>query len=136
MSVIEKARELGKALQEDERYVKYLEAKKQNDTDTELQNMIGEFNMKRMQLNQEMQKEDKDEAAMQSLNNELTELYNKVMANQNMVAFSEAQQEMDKVLQSVQYIITCSANGEDPMTCPEEEPHNCSGSCSSCGGCH
>ena len=50
MTVIEMARELGKALQEDERYKKYQEAKIKNDKDVELQNMIGDFNVKRMQL--------------------------------------------------------------------------------------
>jgi len=34
---------------------------------------------------------------------------------------------MDKLLGSVNYIISMAANGEDPMTCPEEAPHSCSG---------
>ena len=77
MTVIEMARELGKALQEDERYKKYQEAKIKNDKDVELQNMIGDFNVKRMQLNQEMQKKEKDADAMKRLDAELKEVYNK-----------------------------------------------------------
>ena len=136
MTVIEMARELGKALQEDERYKKYQEAKAKNDKDTELQNMIGDFNVKRMQLNQEMQKQEKDPETMQRLDGELKEVYNKIMANPNMVEFTDAQQKVEKLINSVNFIISMAANGEDPMTCPEEQPASCGGSCSTCGGCH
>lgn len=136
MTVIELARELGKALQEDERYKKYLEAKEKNDKDIELQNMIGEFNVKRMQLNQEMQKDEKDPETMQKLDGELKEIYTKIMSNTNMSEFNSAQEAVDKLLNSVNYIITTAANGDDPMTCPEEPPASCGGSCSTCGGCH
>lgn len=136
MTVIELARELGKALQEDERYKKYQESKEKNDKDVELQNMIGEFNVKRMQLNQEMQKEEKDPEAMQKLDGELKEIYTKIMSNPNMSEFNSAQEAVDKLLNSVNFIITTAANGDDPMTCPEEPPASCGGSCSTCGGCH
>ena len=43
--VIQIARELGAALQEDERYKALVQARKVNDEDEELQNLIGEFNM-------------------------------------------------------------------------------------------
>lgn len=136
MTVIEMARELGKALQEDERYKKYQEAKIKNDKDVELQNMIGDFNVKRMQLNQEMQKKEKDADAMKRLDGELKDVYNKIMANPNMAEFTAAQEKVEKLINSVNFIISMAANGEDPMTCPEEQPASCGGSCSTCGGCH
>lgn len=136
MTVIEMARELGKALQEDERYKKYQEAKIKNDKDVELQNMIGDFNVKRMQLNQEMQKKEKDADAMKRLDGELKDVYNRIMANPNMAEFTAAQEKVEKLINSVNFIISMAANGEDPMTCPEEQPASCGGSCSTCGGCH
>ena len=136
MNVIETARALGKALQEDERYIKYDAATKASDTDTQLQNKIGEFNMLRMQLSQEMAKPEKEAEKMTSLDNDIKALYDEIMAMPTMKAFNEAKEELDALLQSVNYIISMAANGEDPMTCPEEPPHNCSGSCSTCGGCH
>lgn len=136
MNVIETARTLGKALQEDERYIKYDAATKASDTDTQLQNKIGEFNMLRMQLSQEMAKPEKEAEKMTSLDNDIKALYDEIMAMPTMKAFNEAKEELDALLQSVNYIISMAANGEDPMTCPEEPPHNCSGSCSTCGGCH
>lgn len=138
MTVIELTRELGRALQCDERYIAYEAAKRKNDTDTELQNLIGEFNIVRMKYGQQMQKteEEKDSALMQELDEKMHDIYGKIMANPNMVSFNDAKDVMDKLLNSINFIITMAANGEDPMTCPEEQPASCSGSCASCGGCH
>ena len=136
MNVIEATRNLGKILQEDERYKKYDAAAKASDTDTALQNKIGEFNMLRMQLSQEMSKPDKDADKMTSLDTDIKALYDEIMEMPTMKAFNEAKEEIDTLLQSINYIISMAANGEDPMTCPEQAPHNCSGSCSTCGGCH
>ncbi len=136
MNVIESARALGVALQENEAYKKFDEVSKENDNNTELQNKIGEFNMLRMQLNQEMQNPEKDAEKMTSLDTTIKELYDDIMGMPSMVAFNEAKEELDGILSSVNYIITAAANGEDPMTCPEHAPEGCGGSCSSCSGCH
>ena len=40
---------------------------------------------------------------------------------------------LDEVVSKVNSILLMCINGEDPATC---EPSNCSGSCSTCGGCH
>ncbi|MCD8328497.1 MAG: YlbF family regulator [Ruminococcus sp.] len=135
MSVIEKARELGKALQESAEYQQYIEAKRVNDTDVDLQNMIGEFNMLRMQLNQEMSKEEKNSDEMKRLDGEIKTLYGKIMSNKSMAEYNACTEKMEKIMNSVNYIISQAANGENPMTCPETAP-SCTGSCSTCGGCH
>lgn len=113
-----------------------MEACSINDTDVEIQNKIGDFNQLRSQLSVEMQKPDKDGEKMTTLDTQIRELYDEIMAMPKMIAFNEAKEVMDKLLGSVNYIISMAANGEDPMTCPEEAPHSCSGSCASCGGCH
>ena len=61
MDIIKMARELGKAIQEDDRYLALRLATQSNDEDQALQDMIGEFNLKRVSLNQEVQKADKDQ---------------------------------------------------------------------------
>ena len=58
MDLIKMAREMGKEIQATEAYKAYEAAKKANDEDEALQNGINEFNLKRMALNQEMQKEE------------------------------------------------------------------------------
>ena len=51
MDVIELARELGKAIQQDERFLAMQIARQNSDNDDELQQLIGEFNLKRMAIN-------------------------------------------------------------------------------------
>ena len=134
MDVIALTRELGKAIQADERYAKYLAAKEVNDKDDELQKLIGDFNLGRMQLNQEMSKSDKDNDKINELNTKIRTLYGQIMTNPSMCAYNAAKVEMDRMLDMITNIITLSANGEDPMTC-QAEPQ-CTGSCATCGGCH
>ena len=77
MDVIELARELGKAIQQDERFLAMQIARQNSDNDDELQQLIGEFNLKRMAINNEAAKENRDEAKLQQLNSELRETYAK-----------------------------------------------------------
>lgn len=136
MNVIELARQLGVALQADERFKAFTVAKDNNDNDAELQEKIAQFNELRRQLNVEMGKDDKDADAMTKLNGQIQNVYGEIMTRPSMIEYNTAREAIDKLLNSVNFIITMAANGEDPMTCPEEQPHSCSGSCSSCGGCH
>ena len=133
--VIQIARELGAALQEDARYKALVQARKVNDDDTELQNLIGEFNMIMLKAQQEAEKEDKDEAKMQAYNEEYVAAYKKIMDNENMRAYQAAQTELETVVNTVNGIIAMSLNGEDPATC-DPDAANCTHDCSSCGGCH
>ena len=70
MDAIQAVRELGKAIQEDERYIEYAKAKKANDEDTELQNLIGEFNLIRQNAAMEYNKpeEEQDKEKLQKAN--------------------------------------------------------------------
>ncbi len=133
--VIKLARELGAALQADARYEALMHARKVNDEDEVLQNLIGEFNMIMLKAQQEAEKEDKDEAKMQEYNEQYVAAYQKIMANENMVAYQAAQSELEAVVNTVNGIIAMSLNGEDPMTC-DPDAQNCTHDCSTCGGCH
>lgn len=134
MDVIEITRELGKAIQADARYAAYNAAREKNDADETLQKQIGEFNMQRMQLNREMSKTDKDQDKIAAMNLKIREIYSEIMSNENMIAFNEAKSAFDELIIRVNGIINLSVNGEDPATC--EPASGCTGSCSTCGGCH
>lgn len=135
MNVIEITRELGKALQSDEKYTAYYAASAAVEADEELQKLIGEYNLCRMQLNTEMSKAEKDSDKIAKINEEFRSIYGRIMGNANMVAYNSAKADMDDLLNKINSIITLCANGEDPATC-EPATHSCSGSCSTCGGCH
>ena len=133
MDVIELTRQLGAAIQADARYKNYMAAKTANDNDAALQENIGKFNLIRMSLDKELSSDNKSDEMVKELNEKLRSVYSAIMATPAMIAYNEAKIALDELLNDVNAIITMSANGEDPATC---EPSHCTGSCSTCGGCH
>lgn len=134
MGIIEATRNLGVEIQKDERFIRYIKAKLSNDNDETLQNQIGEFNTVRMNLDREMNNENQDEDKIKELNEKLREIYTAVMSSKTMLEYNTAKAEVDAMLNDINSIIMQCVEGEDPMTA---EPHTaCTGSCSSCSGCH
>lgn len=131
--IVSMAREIGKLLQEEECYTKMESERIASDADKELQDLIGEFNLKRIAINEEGMKKDRDQEKIQNFNNEMREIYGKIMQNQHMIAYNEAKSELDKIVGRVAAIITNSANGEDPETTDVHQ--GCSGDCSGCSSC-
>ena len=136
MDIIELARQIGREIQQDEAYIKMRTAEQVSEADEELQELITDFNIKRMAINSEASKVDRDDEKLQSLNKEMRHLYSQVMQNENMANYNKAKQEFDTKLQIVLAIIQNSADGDDPETTDFVGGMGCSGSCSSCGGCH
>ena len=134
MDIIEKARELGKLIQQEESYIALQKAQADADADMDLQNLIGDFNMKRMSINNEASKKDKDSEKLALLNSQMREDYSKIMSNKNMIAYNEAKDAFDMVANRVLAIVKQSAEGADPETA-DYSTSSCSGSCSTCGGC-
>ena len=134
MTVKEATRLLGAAIQQDERYIAYIKAALANDKDEELQAKIGEFNLVRMSLDKALSDENKDEAKVQELNEQLRNLYTEIMNGQRMTEYNEAKAKLDTLMNEVNSIIAQCVDGADPETV--EPQTQCSGSCSTCGGCH
>lgn len=135
MEVIDLARQIGKAFQNNESYINMRIMKDISEKDKELQELIGEFNLKRLAVNNEVQKENHNKEKVQTLNKELQEIYAKIMENENMKNYNKAQESVNELFKEVNYIISRSLEGEDP---DKIDPGDiCSGNCSSCnGGCH
>lgn len=117
MDVIELTRELGKAIQQDDRYIAYNLAKQVNDNDSELQADIERFSQLRSDLSKAMSEENKDGDKLQKIDEELKAVYQKIMSNKNMIVFNAAQQALEGLINNVNQIISLCANGEDPDTC-------------------
>ncbi|MBR1483548.1 MAG: YlbF family regulator [Ruminococcus sp.] len=133
MDVITMARELGRALQKEETYVQLHAVQAQADADAELQQLIADFNTKRMGINEEASKKDRDQEKLTTLNKEMREVYSKIMSNENMIAYNQAKEAFDKVSNRVLAIVQQSIDGVDPEIADYTE--SCTGSCSTCGGC-
>lgn len=135
MDLEKMTRELGKAIQASEQYKAMQEALAANEADTELNDMMGKIELIRLQFSQETQKETPDQEKLQQYDKEFKETYTAIMGRPTMMAYNIARQDVDEMMQRISGILALCVNGEDPDTC-SPEAHNCSGSCSTCGGCH
>lgn len=133
MDVIQMTRELGKAIQQDDRYIAYNLAKQVNDEDNELQADIALFDGLRNDMREAMSSENPDFDRINAIDKETKALYQKIMDNPKMIAFTKAQTVLENLVTNINQIISLCANGEDPDTC--EPLPSCSGNCATCGGC-
>lgn len=139
MDIIKMTRELGAAIQQDERYLRFTAAREANEKDEELMGFISQIQLIQMNFQQEASKgEEADETKIAAFNKEFEEVYTKFMTNEKMKAYEEARAEIDELMNYVMQILGLCVNGEDPYTCEPQkaEEHDCGGSCSSCSGCH
>lgn len=134
MDIIELSRELGRKIQQEESYIAMQEANKACENDEALQALIGEFNLKKLALNEKISAPEQDKDAVAALNTEMRKIYADIMVNENMIKLNESKAQFDTIINRVFAIVSNSANGEDPNTTDYQA--SCSGSCSSCSGCH
>lgn len=136
MDIIKMTRELGAAIQKDERYIAVMEAINANDADEKLTELIGKINLIQMSYQAEDQKADRDERKLAVFQSEFDELYGEMMLNASMRQYEAAKHEMDELMTYVVGILSLCVNGGDPETCePERAEDGCGGACSSCAGC-
>lgn len=134
MDIIELSRELGRKIQQEESYINMQAANKACEEDEALQALIGEFNLKKLALNEKISAPEQDKEAVATLNTEMRKIYADIMVNENMIKLNESKAQFDTIINRVFAIVSNSANGEDPNTTDYQA--SCSGSCSSCSGCH
>ena len=135
MDCIDLFKRAAMALQTDPRYVALDQARRANDKDQELQNLIGEFNLARMDLNNEIGKTERSDERIAELNEKVNSLYGQIMGDEGMVAYNEAKRECENLVNYIDAIINTAMNGGDLMIV-QEPSASCTGSCYTCGGCH
>lgn len=135
-TLLQMAIDLGYQLKEDARAQAVAAASAAADADEALQQMIGDFNLKRMAINTEETKEEgeRDAEKLRQLNTELRAIYASIMANDRMMAYNQAKTELDALVNKLHMAINLAAAGQDPAMAAQES--TCSGDCGSCGGCH
>ncbi len=133
--VIAIARELGKQLQKEDAYIKYSLARQAADEDQELQKLIAEFSALRMEISEDAQKtdEERDIEAAKKHAEDMRKVYAKIMTNEHMMAYNDAKDGFDVIMNRITAIIQKSSDGENPETA--DYSPECSGSCATCGGC-
>ena len=133
--LVNMAIDLGYQIQGDERYTAMRAAQAAADADEALQQLIGDFNIKRMNINQEESKAEgeQDAAHLRPLNEELRAVYGQIMANEHMIAYNTAHTALDELVRKINAAIALAVQGQDPALAAQES--GCTGNCGSCGGC-
>ena len=135
MTCIEMFKKAAVAMQTDERYIELDAARRANEADEELQNLIGDFNLARMDLNNELSMDERNDERISELNEKINQTYTKVMNHPGMKRYNEAKAAAEQLVNHIDAIINTAMNGGDPMTV-QAPTGGCTGSCSTCGGCH
>ena len=108
-------------------------AKTAADKSEKLQDKLGQFNLKKLDLNRAIIAEEKDNEKIAELNGEVKNLYEAIVSDPLMIAYSTTKDELDNTVRFIMQIIQGSANGDNPY---ELEDQSCGGVSSACGGCH
>ena len=135
MDCIDLFKKAAVAMQTDPRYLELDAARRENDMDQELQGLIGEFNLARLDLNNETSKSAPDHEHVAELNKRVNDLYSQIMASEGMVRYNTAKADCEALVSHIDAIINTAMNGGDPMTVNPPQG-GCTGSCATCGGCH
>ena len=126
MTVIEKANELGQLIKESPEMQALKGAEEAQAKDDAAQELIKEFNLKRMNLARDMQEGKMTQEEAIKANNEAFE--EMVSKSESIKAYVEAKKAFDTMLNSVNNIINLYITGEQDGGCT----HNCH----TCKGCH
>ncbi|MBQ8637221.1 MAG: YlbF family regulator [Clostridia bacterium] len=125
MTLLEKAHELGEMIQESPEMQALKAAEAAQESDSEAQELLKAFNLKRMNLVRDMQAEKITREEATKLNSDaFSEM---VESSATIKAYVEAKKDFDAVVQQINGIINFYITGQDP---------NCTHDCSTCGGCH
>lgn len=125
--ILTKARELGQAIVDSEEFKRLKELEEKQEKDEEAMGLLIEYNNVRKALAEEIQKGVSDER-MDAIRKELEEVYERVMTNETISQYQEAQRSFDSIVGQMNSILTYFITGEISGGCSG----NCSG-CSSCG---
>ena len=82
-----------------------------------------------------MSENERDEAKIAATNEKINRLYQEIMNDEGMLRYNEAKKNAETLINHIDAIINTAMNGGDPMTV-QEPTGGCTGSCSSCSGCH
>ena len=126
--IIELAQMLGLEIAASSEMKKLAEAKDAFESSAELQNKMSEYETDRVLLTQEYSKEEADEKLIADLHARIDELAAEITSDSLYIAFTQAQAEVNALMNEVNEEIKFCITGERPSDCTHD--------CSTCKGCH
>ncbi len=136
MEINKLARELGKAIQKDERYLNLQKCIDANEADTALNELMAKIQLLQVSYQKEAEGEGNAEK-LQQFEKEFNQLYAEIMQNENMKRYEEARAQIDEMMNYIVELLALCVNGEDPDTCePQKQDcdhdHDCDCGCHDC----
>ena len=136
MDIIKLTRELGKAIQQDERYLKLDECIAANEKDDALNDLMAKVQLTQLAYQKEAQNGANAEK-MQEIEKEFNALYTEIMKNPNMQNYEKARADIDDMMNYITGILALCVNGENPETWEPPKPdcdhdHDCDCGCHDC----
>lgn len=128
MEIFDKARELGEAIVNSNEYKALKLAEAKQEQDEEAMALLQEYSKVRHELGEEVSKGDVSEERMNEIREAVEAAYEKVTSNELIADFINAQSTFQAIIDQMNAILSYHITGQ--------MPGGCSGSCSSCGGCH
>lgn len=128
--IIELAHNLGEEIAKSDEIANLEAAKRDFESDKELQDKMSEYETDRVLLGQEFSKDtdEADQKAIADLRARIEELTKEISASEKYQKFAAAQQAMNALMAEVNAEIKFCITGERPAECTHD--------CSTCKGCH
>jgi len=127
MEILELAAQLGMKIKEDAKVQAYYVANEAYENDEALQELVSEYNVQRMAMEEELEKDEPDSGFVEIIEGRLQEIYDEVVKNPIFLTYQEATQTLNKIMQMVTSEIRFQVTGDRP--CSHDD-------CSECSGCH
>ena len=125
MEIFELAAALGDALKNDEKLVRLDLAKKAYEENGDLKKKMIEYEVQQKALQVEITRDERDTLLMDTIQKRIDVLYREIMEHPVFLELSEAQSDVNELMNAVNNTITYHITGEEP---------SCTHNCATCGG--
>ena len=129
-AVFQKTRELGQALLESEAYQRVKAAEDKAMQNEQATAAMSAYLEKRTELQEMVQGENPDPVALKRLSDEMDEAQQRLQMMDDIVALNAARDEFNSLIAQINQVLQFIVTGN------MEQPSGCTGSCSTCSGCH
>ena len=127
--IFQKTRELGQALLESECYQKMKAAEDKAMQNQEAAQLMGSMLEKRGEIQAMMQQENPDPATLKRLSDEMDDIQERLQMMDDIVQLTQARAEFNGLINQINQVLQFIVTGR-------MDDGDCSGNCSTCGGCH
>ena len=128
MEIMEMAIMLGQRMKQEAAAERFLKARETFNQNVELRTAFSEYNVQRMLLEQEANKEEIDNELVKRIDTRVDELFDFITHHPAYEEIEAAQNALNEELKKVMDTIAQQITGDAPQGCTHD--------CSTCGGCH